>query len=320
MSGGSPTGPESLAESLPTLSAARTGFGDLVARAARYRRLLLLAPLALFMIAFFLFPLLWLIRISFAASPDSMRGEVFYSPGTWTLDNYVKFFTDPFFLEIAGFTLQLGVLTALIATLLSYALAYHIYRSRPWVKSLLLAIVIMPKFTNMLVLMYGFLIVFGSAGLINEAAMAIGLTDEPFHLLYNFFSVLIGEVVLVMPYCVLVLVAVLHSIDRSLLEAASGLGANPLRAFWEITLPLSLPGLSVSLLLSFIWGLGAFVAPHLLGTPSHATLAVAVDNQVNWRLNWALGSAIGFVLMVVVLIMVGLLTRLQRDHGGERKA
>jgi len=276
--------------------------------------------MVLFFVAFFLFPLLWLVRVSFAESPSSSEGETFFVPGTWTLANYVEFFLDPYFLEVAWFTMQLGVLTALLATALSYALAYQIYRARPWLKSILLMIVIMPKFTNMLVLMYGFLVVFGSNGLINQFAMALGLTDTPFHLLYNFLSVLIGEVVLVMPYCVLVLVAVLHSIDHSLLEAAEGLGANPIRAFREVTLPMSLPGISVALLLSFIWGLGAFVAPYLLGTPSEHTLAVEVDRQVNWRLNWALGSAIGFILMVVILGLVVVLSHLQRERQSSKAA
>ena len=127
--------------------------------------------------------------------------------------------------------------------------------------------VILPKFTNVLVLMYGFLIVFGANGLVNRPAARHRAVREPVPMVYNLFAVLLGEVVLIMPYCVLVLVAVLHAIDPELEEAARSLGASEAQVFWHVTLPLSLPGVWGPMLLAFIWGVGAFVAPYLLGTP-----------------------------------------------------
>lgn len=294
----------------------RAWLQPLVVRASRHRAFLLLSPVALFSLAFFLFPLLSLFRVSLAANPGGTgygEGRAFYVPGTWTLDNYVRFFQDAYFVQLALFTVELGVLTALATTVVAYALAYQIYRARPLVKSALLMVVILPKFTNVLVLMYGFLVVFGANGLLNRALMAVGLTREPVAMVYNLFSVLLGEIVLILPYCVLVIAAVLHAIDPALQEAARGLGASPARVFWEVTLPLSLPALWVSVLLSFIWGVGAFVAPYLLGKPELYTLAVEVDRQTNWRLNWAMGAAVAFVLMAIILVLVFAFTRLQRD-------
>jgi ABC-type spermidine/putrescine transport system permease subunit I len=160
--------------------------------------------------------------------------------------------------------------------------------------------------------MYGFLIVFGANGLINQALIAAGITSAPVPMVYNLFAVLLGEVVLIMPYCVLILVAVLHTIDPELEDSARSLGASEGQVFWYVTLPLSLPGVWVATLLSFIWGVGAFVAPYLLGTPEHYTLAVEVDRQTNWRLNWAMGSAVAMILVAVIGVVVTAYLHAQR--------
>lgn len=300
----------------------RGGLAEALGRASRYRRFLLLSPVGLFFLAFFLFPFISLFRVSLASNPGGTgygEGTPFYIPGTWTLANYVRFFTDSYFLQTALFTVELGILTALSTALVSYALAYQIYRARPLAKSALLMVVILPKFTNVLVLMYGFLVVFGSNGLVNRLLMGTGLIREPLPMVYNLFSVILGEIVLILPYCVLVIAAILHAIDGSLEEAARGLGASSARVFWEVTLPLSLPGVWVSVLLSFIWGVGAFVAPYLLGNPELYTLAVEVDRQTNWRLNWAMGAAVAFVLMGIILVLVFAFLRVQREPACEAR-
>lgn len=316
------TDSESIPAGLPVARGAgaglRGGTGRLVARAGQYQRFLLFSPVVVFFGAFFLFPVVALLRVSLASNPGGTgygEGTAFYVAGTWTIDNYVRFFSDPYFRQLGVFTVQLGVLTALATTLVSYPLAYLIYTARPLLKSALLMIVILPKFTNVLVLMYGFLVVFGSGGLLNRLLLTIGIVNEPIPMVYNLFSVLLGEIVLILPYCVLVIAAVLHAIDPALPEAARGLGASPVRVFWEVTLPLSLPGVWVSVLLSFIWGVGAFVAPYLLGTPDLYTLAVEVDRQANWRLNWAMAGAVACVLMTIILALVFVFMWIQRERG-----
>jgi ABC-type spermidine/putrescine transport system permease subunit I len=285
----------------------RSSFGDAVVRIGRYRRVMLLSPVLLFLLVFFLSPFLSLFRISLASNPGGTgygEGTPFYIPGTWTFDNYIRFFSDEFFVDMAIFTVEFGIMVCIISTVVSYALAYQIYRSRPLMKSVLLMIVILPKFTNVLVLMYGLLVVFGISGLFNKLLMALGIIEEPLYMLFNLFGVLLGETLLVMPYCVLVIAAVLHSIEGSLVEAAQGLGANRARAFLEVTLPLSVPALWVSVLLSFMWGVGAFASPYLLGNADLYTLSVEVDRQVNWRLNWAMGATIAFVLMGIIAVLM----------------
>lgn len=279
-------------------------------------RTVLLAPVGVFLVTFFAAPLAAVLRVSLASNPGGTGygdGVPFYLPGTWTVANYVRFFGDPYFLAVTRFTLELGLLTAVATTFISYCLAWQIHRARPLVKTALLLIVILPKFTNVLVLMYGFLLVFGADGLVNRVLLATGIVREPLHMVYNLFAVLLGEIVLIMPYCVLVLVAVLHAIEPDLEESARSLGASDAQVFWHITLPLSRPGVWVSVLLSFIWGVGAFVAPYLLGTPELYTLAVEVDRQTNWRLNWAMGAAVAMVLVGVISALVGAYLQAQRQ-------
>ena len=282
---------------------------------ARRPAFFLLAPVVVFVLTFFLFPFLGLLRVSLAANRGGTgygEGTPFYKPGTWTLDNYVRFFSDPYFVKMAVFTVEFGLITCLVSTAVAYALAYQIYHARPWLKSALLLAVILPKFTNVLVLMYGLLVVFGTSGLLNKALMGLGLISTPLPMLFNLFGVVLGETLLVMPYCVLVIVAALHSIDPALVDAAEGLGASRARAFLEVTLPLTLPAISVSVLLSFMWGAGAFAAPYLLGKPELYPLAVEVDQQVNWRLNWAMGGAVAFVLMAIIGAVMALLQVVQK--------
>jgi ABC-type spermidine/putrescine transport system permease subunit I len=302
----------------PTAAAGRvrSRANNLVEAASRYRRFLLFLPVVLFFMSFFVFPLVGLIRVSLASNPGGTgygEGKAFYIPGTWTLDNYARFFADAFLRDLAVFTIEFGIITAVVTPLVSYAFAYQIYRARPLMKSTLLMIVILPKFTNVLVLMYGFLVVFGSNGLLNRLLMFTGVVREPVPMVYNLFSVVLGEIVLILPYCVLIIVAGLHAIDPAVLEAARGLGASPPRVFWEVTLPLSLPAVWVSVLLSCIWGMGAFVAPYLLGKPELYTLAVEVDRQTNWRLNWAMGATVAFILMTMILVVVFIFIRIQRE-------
>ena len=299
----------------------RALIGDGVARFSRNRAFLLLSPVVVFLLVFFLFPFFSLFRISLAVNEGGTgygEGTLFYEPGTWTLDNYVQFFSDEFFRGMALFTVEFGIAVCIIATLVSYALAYQIYRSGPVLKSVLLMVVILPKFTNVIVLMYGLLVVFGRSGLVNDVLMFIGVIDEPIPMLFNLFGVLLGETIIVMPYCVLVIAAVLHSIDDSLVEAAEGLGASRARAFFEVTLPLSLPAVWVSVLLSFMWGVGAFASPYLLGNADLYTLSVEVDRQVNWRLNWAMGSTIAYVLMGMIVALMYFYSRAQRSEAARR--
>lgn len=285
----------------------------LMDRLAPYTKYFLLTPLVFMLLAFFTGPLLWLFRVSlyesrgasgFGIGGATGEGGGYYVEGSWTLDNYARFFTDDYFLSFLWFTLQLAVLVTIVTMLLAYPMAYYIYKAGPRLKATLLILVILPKLSNMLVLVYGLQIILANNGIVNEALMILGLVDEPVQMVYTLFSVVLSKVLLIIPYTILVITAGLHGLDPTLRSAARGMGASPARTFWSITLPLSLPATSVSLLITIVWALGAFVSPALLGNPDLQTLAVEVPRQTFENVNWAMGSAIAFIMLAMMTLIV----------------
>lgn len=243
----------------------------------------LLAPSALLWAVGVAAPLAWLLRMSFywqGRGEGEHRFDVlFYHPGTFSLDNYARIFTDWFYLRMILFTLGLGLLVTLITVPLGYVLAYAVYRSRPRGKAVLLVLIALPKFTNVIVFVYGLKILLGPNGL---------------------GPVVAGEVLMLLPYAALTIAAALETVPFELVEAARGLGAGQCAAFWNVTFRLSLPGTLAAALLVLLWSLGAFLSPYLLGGPSQYTIAVQVDRETNFDLNWALAAALNVVLLAMV--------------------
>ncbi|MEX2263146.1 MAG: ABC transporter permease [Bryobacteraceae bacterium] len=241
---------------------------------------LLLAPSAFLWIAGVLAPLVFVVRMSLYSRGD-VSGEkrldtLFYQPGTWSVDGYVKVLTEPFYLRMFGFTLLLALVVSVITLLLGYLLAYTIYRASPRAKIVLILMVALPKFTNILVFVYGVKMIFGPNG---------------------FWPVVAGEVLLLMPYAALTIAAALEAVPYHLVEAARGLGASSASAFWRVTLPLSLPGVSAAAILTLLWSAGAFLAPYLLGQPAQYTVAVEVDRQVHQDMDWTVAAALNVLLI-----------------------
>jgi ABC-type spermidine/putrescine transport system permease subunit I len=290
------------------------GSPGLSVRLAPYTKYFLIAPLILLTVSFFFLPLLWLFRVSLYESRGSsgfgiggaegQEGGGYYVEGTWTLDNYSRFFMDDYFVSILWFTLQFAALVTIVTMLLAYPMAYYIYRAGPRLKALLLVLVILPKLSNMLVLVYGLQILMANDGLLNQVIVGLGLSQTPLKLVYTLFSATVSKVLLIIPYTILVITAALHTLDRSLREAARGLGAGPVRTFFLVTLPLSMPGTLVALLITIVWALGAFVSPSLLGNPNLQTLAVEVPKQTFENVNWAMGSAIAFIMLALMTLVV----------------
>ncbi len=163
--------------------------------------------------------------------------------------------------------------------MLGYVVAYAFYRSSPVGKLVLGVLVVLPKFTNILVFVFGLKMIFGPSGLA---------------------PVIAGEVLMLLPYAVLTIAAALEAVPFALADAARGLGASASQAFWRITFPLAMPGTLAAATLVVLWSLGAFLGPYLLGQPAQYTLSVEVDRQTNHDLNWALAAALNVVLLAVM--------------------
>ena len=297
--------------SLPWLARA----GRLVIASGRSPAMWLAAPSALLFLVFFVAPLGWMFRLSTYEAGGKGQSR-FYETGTFTLAHYREIMTDPYFLGLGWVTLKVGVIITVVTMAIALPFAMYIYRSRGGYKRMLLMAVILPKLTNLLVLMYGVVLLLGDTGYINQLLLAASVIDKPLPLFANLAALVFGEVLVVLPYPVLMLVAAMESMDPSLEEAAQSLGASPMRAFYEAVIKLMVPALVTSTLVTLIWGFGAFVAPTILGSPDYYTVAIEVYTETLEHVKWPLGAALATVYVGVITLMVagGLLVQRKAER------
>jgi putative spermidine/putrescine transport system permease protein len=263
---------------------------------------LLLAPSLVALVAFFVTPVLWLARLSLFEQSGSGG---FYTPDSLTLRHYAAIVADPYFHNLAGVTVRLASLVTLAAMALAYPLAVYLYRAGPAIKTSVLLAVLLPKFTNLLVAMYGVLVLLANAGRLNRVLVSSGLLDEPLPMFANLFAVVVGETLIVTPYPVLILASALHGVDRQLEDAARGLGAGAWRAFYEVPFKLTLPSALLAALVTLIWALSAFTAPVVLGNPELYPVGVEVYTVTFEDANWPLGAALAIANLLAVLAIGG---------------
>jgi spermidine/putrescine transport system permease protein len=259
------------------------------------RAWLLLAPGTLWLLVFFLVPIL--IMLVYSVMPRGIYGGV--DPG-FTLEHYRRFF-DPLYLDILQRTFVWSVACTVICLVLGYPVAYVIARAGRW-KSFLLFLVVLPFWTSFLVRTFAMIFLLRDTGLINNWLVKLGV--DPIAMLYTPFAVMAGLVYGFLPFMVLPIYASLEKLDLSLLEAAEVLGARPVERFRRVTLPLSMPGVVAGCLLVFIPALGSFLTSDLLGGAKQMMIGNLVQNQFSAARNWPFGSAASFIVMALVLAAV----------------
>jgi len=263
--------------------------------------LLLLLPTLLLLFAIFLYPLAVVLSRSFT---DPQPGFA----------NYVALWRSPAFRNILINTFEIAAWTTAVCLLLGYPFSYQLARlPKRWAQPLL-GLCMIPFFTAILARLYAWTIILGDAGVINSYLIDWGVIQHPLSLLFNRLGVIIGMVHVMLPYMVIVLYSQMVGIDRSLIDAATSLGASPFAGFRRVFLPLSMPGTYAGTLLVFIISLGFFVTPAVLGGGRDVTIATFVRQEIG-VLDWGAATAMSMVLLVVT---VGLFFVLDRIFGTER--
>lgn len=266
-------------------------------------------PTMFWLILFLLIPLVLIVIISFGTR--GTYGNVEY---TFNLDNYTRLINKEY-LGILGDSIWIAFLTTAICILAGYPLAYFIARSRPQRRALLMFLILVPFWTNFLIRIYAWMIILRGEGVLGTTMNALGLMQGPGQWffeqvqLYTPGAVLIGMVYEFIPFMILPLFTSLEKMDPSLLEAAADLGARPWRAFWRVTLPLSLPGIIAGSILVFIPAMGMFVVPDLMGGAKSVLVGNLIRNQFLTARNWPFGSAASIVLLGLTLVVTLLYTR-----------
>ncbi len=273
---------------------------SLVAAGRRERATFLgLSGGALVLVTVILFlPVGWLFYLSFVAESQ------------FSFDHYLRLTESRSYLLSFRTTFEIAFVVTAICVLLGYPLSYLLSQLSAGVAAFWLMFVIIPFWTSLLVRTYAWLVLLQRRGLINTWLVDIGVIDEPLRLVHNFTGTVIGMVHIMLPYLVLPLYASMRTIDRDLVRAAANLGASPVRAFWQVFFPLSLPGLFAGIVLVFVLCLGFYVTPALLGGGRIVMWSMQIERTVTIYADWGAASALGMVLLVVTLALLALLSRL----------
>ena len=274
----------------------------------------LLAPATLMVALGLLLPILILLRYSFNKfDPRLMMVEAV------TLDNYAKFFTDPFYTNVFWTTLRVALLCTLVCLVLAFPLAYVLARSESRYKNVVLMLVVLPLFVGNAVRAAGWMTLFGSKGALNAALFELGVINVPLQIMFTEKAVVIGIIAVNLPYVVLTLQSVLEGIPRQTEEAAFSLGAGPWTMCRRVLLPLALPGIVVGAILCFILAMNAYATPVLLGGPQFKMMGPLVYGQFRLN-NWPFGAAVAFVLMTATLVLTGAANLLVQQRYRRRRS
>ena len=243
-----------------------------------------------------------------------------FPESSFSLQLYIDFFKDSYFMAVLGRTLSISLIVTIFCAVLGLPAAYVISRvSKKW-RGILIALTLFPLLTNSVIRSFAWITILGKNGVINNLLMMFGVINEPMSLLYTDFSIIIGSVYLFLPTMIMTLVGVLENIDDDLLEAAATLGLSPLKGFFKIILPLSLPGMIVGSILVFTGTLTAYTTPQLLGGNKKMMLATLLYQRATTLGDWTSASVIALVMIVItfaVMKALNLLAKSMDKRGGD---
>jgi len=258
---------------------------------------MLIGPATVFVLVGLVVPLLILLRYSLNRfEPRRMMVEAV------SAENYIRFFSDPFYTNIFWTTLRVAALCTVVCLIMAMPLAYVLARTQTRFKNLLIMIVVLPLFVGNAVRAAGWMTLFGAKGFLNVSLIQIGVIDQPMEIMYTEQAVIFGIIAVNLPYMVLTLQSVIEGVNRNVEEAAFSLGAGPFTMFRRVLMPLALPGILAGTIFTFILGMNAYATPVLLGGPKFKMMGPLVFGQFQLN-NWPFGAAIAFILMTATLLL-----------------
>ena len=264
--------------------------------------LLLLAPLTLLMLAILVYPL-------------GLTAWTSLHPGQLSLQAYVELANSTLFLRVLRNTFEIALSGTLVSLLVAYPVAMHLAAQRPSRRTAYLIMVMLPFWTSILVKSFALTAVFGNQGLVNQLLgfLSGGRINLP--MMFNRVGVIIGMINFLLPFMILSILGSLLSLDRTLILAAETMGAKPLRIFWKITLPLSMPGVIAGVLINVTLAIGMYITPALLGGRQDMMVANLVDFYTRQTLDWTAASATAVVLLLISGVLVAMLGKVRGAAG-----
>ncbi|HDR6954123.1 MULTISPECIES: spermidine/putrescine ABC transporter permease PotB [Bacillus cereus group] len=277
---------------------------------------LLALPTVAWLLVFFLIPLVFVLGFAFM-----QRGAYGTVEMQFTLENISRVF-DPLYLGTLWETVKIAVITTVICLLIGYPFAYTITIVDRKYRSILLLLATIPFWINFLVRSYAWIVILRSQGLVNTLLLKLGIISEPLNLLYNTPSVILGMVYSLLPFMILPVYAAIEQLDKRKLEAAYDLGATPIKAFWNITVPMTMSGIATGSILVFVSSIGMFVVSDVMGGSKVALIGNVIQNQFLGARDWPFGSALSIIVVLFSVLLIYLYYRATKvykynENGGE---
>jgi ABC-type spermidine/putrescine transport system permease subunit I len=227
--------------------------------------------------------------------------------GKFSIQGYASIFSDSFYAQVFLRTLWIAILVTLLCLVVGYPIAYLFYRAKGRLKGLILLFVLAPLLTSTLVRTFGWMVILGREGALNQALLAMKIINSPVEFLFTLKGVLIGMTQVLLPYMILPLMASLETVAPVLEEAAINLGASRWQVFWRVIVPQTIPGIAGGVSLVFILAFSEFPVPALLGGATFKILPVYIYQTMATLLDWSRGAALASLLLfgsgVVVFII-----------------
>lgn len=276
-------------------------------RAKRFKQNLLAVPILVWIGLLVGVPLMFVFILSFL-SRDHLGNVVFQ----FTIENYSKVL-DPIYLRVFLNSFLLALFTGIVTLIIGYPVAYFTSTLKPKQKALSIGLIMLPFWISSLLRTYGWVILLGNTGIINNILRGLGLSNKPLPMMYKFGTTLVGTAYMLIPFMVIAIFNSVDKLDKSLLEASYDLGANKVQTFTKITLPLTIPGIAGGFTLVFIPALGLYFISDLLGGGRTIFLGNLINSQVTKGRNRPLAAAFSVGMILLILVIMFFYGRVTKD-------
>lgn len=260
----------------------------------------LMIPLVYLLIVF-VAPLLKMLYMSFF----EFQG-VGQSLGDFTLENYTKFLTDPYYWKVLGISVLLSFVSCIFCVLMGYPVAYKIARMSGRAKSILTVIVVLPLWVSITVRMFGWMSVLSEGGLLDMLLGIVNPEADPVKIMGTYISVLIGLIHCGLPYMIMILIGPIGNVNRSVEEASYVFGAGFWKTVFKVTLPLTFEGIVSGFILCFALNTAAFVVPVMLGSGKIVVMTTLIYQQAMYIYDWGFAAAISVIFLIVAMVLTNL--------------
>lgn len=278
-----------------------------ISMAKRFSQVVMCGPISIWSIVFIYMPIIILLIMSFMT-----KGPLGVIQYKFTIENY-RSILDPVYFSVLKESVVVAFFATVLSVLMGYPFAYFMAAKKPKVSGILMILMMIPFWTNELVIVYSFVILLNNSGIVNSFLLNHGFIKEPLSMLYNNFAVIVGMIYMLMPFAILPMYSSIEKLDKGLIEASKDLGAGPIKTFLKVTLPLTSPGIFAGIILVFVPTIGYYQITDMLGGGTQMMVGNLINNQFSISRNWPFGAALSMVMAVIIIIMLFIYQKMGGD-------